>query len=109
VALPPAAPEQAADEAADRAAIAEVDGGEDSAHWKVAKRAVHAAHLHGLQKAASQRPPFWPGAERVPTPGAWCSRCAGAGWWREHDAGWRCVTCQPISSHSAAEVTKVGT
>jgi hypothetical protein len=109
--LPPVSPEQAPDEEAERAAIAAVDGGADPTYWRLTDHMAHAAHLRQLQDAALQRPPSWPGADRMPTPGAWCSCCRGSRWWREreHASGWCCSACHPADHLPAAGVLEVRT
>ena len=95
--------EQAKDEAADAAAACVVAG------LPMGPAEHHDAETAALQRAALQRPPAWPGTDRDPTPGCWCSCCGGSHWWREARApsGWRCRTCHPPDHLESEQLVEV--
>lgn len=67
----------------------------------------HQARIDGLRRAALRRPPSWTPASALPSPGAFCTCCAGQRWWCEREApsGWCCVTCYP-PVHLPAEAVR---
>ena len=61
------------------------------------ERAVQAAMIGGLLRAARQRPPSWSDPAALPWPGCFCPCRRGQRWWCERGApkGWRCWACHP--------------
>jgi hypothetical protein len=109
VALPPASPEQADDEAAERTLAPKPGWPDPGTPERVRLDERHSASLAGYQRAALMRPPSWPGADRAPSPGAWCSCCGGKAWWREAEgaSGWCCTICHPPMHLPAGAVVVV--
>ncbi len=69
----------------------------------------HRAMLDGYRHAALRRPPSWTPASALPSPGCFCTCCAGQQWWCEREApsGWRCATCYPPVHLAVEQVREV--
>jgi hypothetical protein len=73
--------------------------------------AEHFPSLDGYKRAALRRPPSWTPVSALPSPGCYCTCCAGQRWWceRERPSGWRCRTCYAPDHLPAKDVREVRT